>query len=80
MKFNLLFYEIEVKKVKKEDDNWIVKGKKEQSYERLVSTIPIKNFLNLYEGTPDEVKQVAEKALSHLAAQILTPGADTSGL
>lgn len=52
-----LVNDFEVESVKKEDGMFIVNGKR--LYSKLVSTMHIKDFLDIYEGTPQEVREAA---------------------
>jgi protoporphyrinogen oxidase len=53
----------QVKKVKKEGNGWVVKGRGggERVYDRLVTTIHIQDFINSYEGASSEVKDAVQK-------------------
>jgi protoporphyrinogen oxidase len=56
----------EVKSIKKEDGRWIVggaeknKGGKEMTFDRLVSTIHIQDFIRAYKEVPKEVREASE--------------------
>jgi len=51
----------EVKRVRREDGKWIVEGPETRVYDRLVTTIHINDFINIYDGVPKEVKEAAGK-------------------
>ncbi len=49
----------EVKSVRKEGDCWVVGGKEERTYRKIVSTIHIQDFLKNYRGAPRAVLDAA---------------------
>jgi len=55
--------DFEVKKIKKEEGKWVVKGSgsEEHTYGHLVSTIHIADFIDAYDGAPKEVRNAAHK-------------------
>ncbi|HID60733.1 MAG TPA: FAD-dependent oxidoreductase [Hadesarchaea archaeon] len=55
----------DVKRVGKEENKWVVSdGKTEKKFDRIISTIPIEKFVDIYHGTPKEIKRAA-KGLKH---------------
>src|SRR4030043_177578 len=52
----------EVKSVRRESGKWIVSnGRKEKCFERIVSTIPITDFIGMLENVPVKVKRAATR-------------------
>ncbi len=58
-----LINNFEVEKVSKEDGKWVVKGKGknggERKYDRLVSTVHLRDFFEAYKDAPVEVREAA---------------------
>ncbi len=57
-----LINEFNVVSIKKEGDGWLVKNKKgkERIYDKLVSTLHIRDFIKCYEGADSEIRKTAD--------------------
>ena len=51
----------EIKKIKKEGRIWVVEGPKEKVYDQIVTTLHIRDFVNMYDGVDEEVIKASKK-------------------
>ncbi|MFH1784901.1 MAG: FAD-dependent oxidoreductase [Candidatus Micrarchaeota archaeon] len=49
-----------INKIKKEGDNWVVKGPEEKIYDKIVNTIHVRDFIHAYDGAPENVKNAVD--------------------
>ncbi len=72
--------EFPVRHVRKTRDGWLVSdGKQERVYEQIVSTLPIVEMANIFEGVPQEIKD-AVAALRHNSLFTVSIGLSTNRL